>query len=821
MSRLRKLRKSKTEAEEYESVLFPREEDNNSDDSSNEEIEDIVLNTRRVTQDEHSEEEEEAGLVEDDDVPEAMSFSSGRETALHQMKTALQQIGRNKEKMKEKRRQINEQNKLQKQKKLEALAKKKLSADFFDDLPDVIPNSNNLKRKAVHTNDSQPARDSEDEESFADTEEDQDVNDDFIPLEERLGGVSVEKVKETKKKVLTSVEQALQFKQQKLYGGKIPRMTSDSLFALKGKRKYCFTQTVMDATKEDDAELDTLRQELDWLLRDQVHKVLEEINSILWECSRRFPTRPGYDESKCMVTPQRLLLTCANGTNGSVKCVVTLEGDRISGGDISFKHKQGKDNHSYKTTINPEVSWKLQQIQDATNFLYSAMNTIEEQEERDRYTSAKQVILLLDKVIDSLNQGRSALAFPKRKSLEELLYNRNMVECSVQWLNEAVMLFTLALQRCQQLKDKVREWLMNIVHRSQAGDESDYEAAVHGCTLADDVEISRADSGDLDPEQSYWISGKQLELGCQPRGSCTRLVVGQIRRSGKQSLDYICMDPLSSRRLTRMAVQCADGYDVANITTYEDINYLYNRSVFPINRTMVIRNFYRPGYQTRCRTATRGDTGVTFTYRDCHSSLPSLCITGASGSLTTLTIIEYDNIKTRIKARIPDQRTEVFQVLSTMGPIVTLFDNATRTDDDKLQRDIQQNNDAGLFSLGPVHLLSIGFALVLTFIVLLIIIIVLIKRNRRQKVLGTPPSIKDNENEYASWFSSKEQLTEGSKGSNEGEGCHYMTIPADRDYQSLELFDQTPANLSHVYTSVTSSGQARVFGKKHSVSYQK
>lgn len=76
--------------------------------------EDIVLNTRRVTQDEHSEEEEEAGLVEDDDVPEAMSFSSGRETALHQMKTALQQIGRNKEKMKEKRRQINEQNKLQK-----------------------------------------------------------------------------------------------------------------------------------------------------------------------------------------------------------------------------------------------------------------------------------------------------------------------------------------------------------------------------------------------------------------------------------------------------------------------------------------------------------------------------------------------------------------------------------------------------------------------------------------------------------------------------------------------------------------------------------
>jgi hypothetical protein len=51
---------------------------------------------------------------DDDDVPEAVSFSTGREAALHQMKTALQQIGQNKEKLKEKRRQINEQNKLQK-----------------------------------------------------------------------------------------------------------------------------------------------------------------------------------------------------------------------------------------------------------------------------------------------------------------------------------------------------------------------------------------------------------------------------------------------------------------------------------------------------------------------------------------------------------------------------------------------------------------------------------------------------------------------------------------------------------------------------------
>lgn len=32
---------------------------------------------------------------------------------------------------------------------MEALAKKRLSEDFFDDLPDSVPKSNSLKRKAA------------------------------------------------------------------------------------------------------------------------------------------------------------------------------------------------------------------------------------------------------------------------------------------------------------------------------------------------------------------------------------------------------------------------------------------------------------------------------------------------------------------------------------------------------------------------------------------------------------------------------------------------------------------------------------------------
>lgn len=57
--------------------------------------------------------------------------------------------------------------------------------------------------------------------NFFDITINQDVNSSF-----RLGGVAVEKIKETKKKIMSAVEKARLFKEQRMYGGKIPRMTS-------------------------------------------------------------------------------------------------------------------------------------------------------------------------------------------------------------------------------------------------------------------------------------------------------------------------------------------------------------------------------------------------------------------------------------------------------------------------------------------------------------------------------------------------------------------------------------------------------------------
>ena len=66
---------------------------------------------------------------------------------------------------------------------------------------------------------------------------------------------------------------------------------------------------------------------------------------------------------------------------------------------------------------------------------------------------------------------------------------------------------------------------------------------------------------------------------------------------------YTFVAASSTRRvLTRMTIQCADGYDVATIASYDDINYLYNRSIFPTNRSMIINNFDMSGNNNLHRT---------------------------------------------------------------------------------------------------------------------------------------------------------------------------------------------------------------------------
>ncbi|XP_026472168.1 protein rogdi-like [Ctenocephalides felis] len=237
-------------------------------------------------------------------------------------------------------------------------------------------------------------------------------------------------------------------------------------------------------------EATILQIEFEWVLHEEVHAVLHQLHAILVECAHRFPVplygNEGSKQDKFVLTlPQEQL-----------KCVVTLTGDSITHADINFK-VQRQPNAIFRTNIVQDSPWKLQQVQDAANHLQQAINHIDNVDKHYEFRSSEEIMHILGNILGALQRGRTSLIVPKKRAIDELMKSRNMkslspnlpedlalsfyiqshklifavyqlvnehgtvrfdsaqAECSVPWLNEVLVLFTVALQLCQQLKDKI------------------------------------------------------------------------------------------------------------------------------------------------------------------------------------------------------------------------------------------------------------------------------------------------------------------------------------------------------------------------------
>ncbi|XP_076434843.1 protein rogdi-like [Babylonia areolata] len=266
------------------------------------------------------------------------------------------------------------------------------------------------------------------------------------------------------------------------------------------------------ATADEVVEKSALRAELKWLLREEVHSVLDIVDHTLQECSRFFPIElPGNsDRHEGGLTnqtvhrgTQRLLLTTTGtATPGVLKCMMTLKGDSISEADVQFNFKvkdKGKDGPLQKTSIQREKQWTLHQIRDAANHLEEALQIVSLRRQDHQFHSAQEVLMLMERLTKNVQSCRECLSIPKRKSLQDLANNKSrdlfnpplpqnvamsfyihgakvilaiyqlhvngqqkvdvsqriQMEAVVRWLNEIVVLCTLALQQCQQLVDKI------------------------------------------------------------------------------------------------------------------------------------------------------------------------------------------------------------------------------------------------------------------------------------------------------------------------------------------------------------------------------
>lgn len=261
---------------------------------------------------------------------------------------------------------------------------------------------------------------------------------------------------------------------------------------------------------EIEDEVVSLHQEFDWLLQEEVTVILEQLQSIVIECARRFPNtwNPTHGVES-LVKSEKFLLTNSSPSSGQpttdqIQAVVTLVGDNISHADIHLKlHKHSIPSH--RTLVQNDCQWKLQQIQDAGNHLSLALQTLSSlptlhPNRKLDFGSAEEVVHVVNNLMGCLQRGRACLLIPKKRTITELQHSRNMkslqpplpgdlalsfyvqshklvfavyhilskeatqgplkfdvfqAESSVPWLSEAIVLFTVSLQLCQQLKDKV------------------------------------------------------------------------------------------------------------------------------------------------------------------------------------------------------------------------------------------------------------------------------------------------------------------------------------------------------------------------------
>lgn len=185
----------------------------------------------------------DVGFSDEDDAPENVSFKTGRQAAIQQMRESIRLINEEKIKVREKRRKIDEKFKEQKKRKIENLKRARLPDDFLEDLPDKLPTkikvSETEEKKDLNSDGLEKGSSlDEDEGSFADTEDDFEHNEDFIPLNsDRFGGVEVQPLKEYQKKTVSLALTAAEFKSKHLYGSRIPRESTKAKMAKQEKRK--------------------------------------------------------------------------------------------------------------------------------------------------------------------------------------------------------------------------------------------------------------------------------------------------------------------------------------------------------------------------------------------------------------------------------------------------------------------------------------------------------------------------------------------------------------------------------------------------------
>lgn len=241
------------------------------------------------------------------------------------------------------------------------------------------------------------------------------------------------------------------------------------------------------------------RAEFEWLLEVDVEATLDHLTQILTDCLTG-TNKPSAQQYDLFYTNQNQL--------DVIKINATLEGYKITNADIniklSSKHPVQNIKTCVKETPNNPYCWRLHQIQDAINHLGNALDLLKATplrmgtNNKHDFKNSDEVLQVINSIMNCLLKGRSSLLIPKKRTIEELQHSQNMqsirpalpldfsisfyiqsqnlicsvyqltqsingpqiraeyqAERAIPFLSDILVSLSLALQTCQQLKDKL------------------------------------------------------------------------------------------------------------------------------------------------------------------------------------------------------------------------------------------------------------------------------------------------------------------------------------------------------------------------------
>ncbi|VDN07333.1 unnamed protein product [Thelazia callipaeda] len=172
----------------------------------------------------------------------------------------------------------------------------------------------------------------------------------------------------------------------------------------------------------------SLLDEQQWYQKLEAVQMFEKIENILHEVCDRMNLTSKIDPTlkKGAPTTEKLSLVQRTGTE-VFKCSIILFGESILQTEVTLKYPK-MSGGVYRASAQPDVQWKLQQLQDADNYCIRALRTVSRglrwikntKPANDAEKVSSTIVDICSQVTNLIVQARSTLCMPKKRTLLEL-----------------------------------------------------------------------------------------------------------------------------------------------------------------------------------------------------------------------------------------------------------------------------------------------------------------------------------------------------------------------------------------------------------------